>query len=267
MSFEIAFEYYMARYSSYVMDDYLPRVVQWNKIGGNSLDVAQESLKKMKDKYEIFLKDELLDEMIPALEEENDILLMDGIVDSFFVALFLKSVEEELQLKRNFSDRGLGSWLKFLQTGEKARSGVQFTPMLSLLIFTSYVAASCEEAGLIFDFEEACERVLESNMSKYPLAVSIEQMEKESRYIKDRYGCTIVAATTEDTYKSFKDAIANGGRLVFTDGMGKVRKPSTFQDVDLTGTIDEGVTKMLKSKPALVEILKSFDDYKRKINA
>lgn len=267
MSFEIAFEYYLTRYSQYLMDDYLPRVVQWNAIGGNNLDVSQESLKEMKDKYEIFLKDELIDEMLPALRDHDDILLMDGIVDSLFVALFLRSVEKGLQLERNYFDSGLSQWVRFLQKDEEEREGVEFTPLFSLISFVSYVAAHCDESGLHFNFEEACERVLESNMSKYPLAISHEQINKECQYIRDTYGCTIVCVNAESSYKSFEDAIANGGRMVFTDGVGKVRKPSTFQDVDLTGTIDEGVCKMLKSEPPVNVILRSFDEYKRNTDA
>lgn len=196
-------------------------VVSWNNFVGNKLDKAGLS-----DLYVNLVKEETT-EIFDSIASNDPIEFLDGVCDTLVVGSFLLAVKKQSDFEDyliNFQKvdvKDAITKLKYLVESDT------YSNIEEIMILVENIAYS---SGI--NVEKAFEEVMRSNWSKFPLKDSViplndvKGIEDQGRYNNVRFEMNIDSKNNE--------------RYIFKDGNGKVVKPSTFEEPQLSEFIPEG---------------------------
>ena len=186
-------------------------VISWNSFVGNDINNS-----KLKDLYVNLVLEEST-EIFDSIKDNDPIEFIDGVCDSLVVGSFLMA----LKRKEDFKNHKVAIENVELDTSIMALNDLVKNDTLNniekIIDLLEKLSSTIE-----VDIIKACEEVMFSNWSKFPL-ISEVNPNKEVSFIENQGRYTNI---------SFESKLDNSGneRFVFKDGNGKVVKPSTFKD-------------------------------------
>lgn len=208
-------------------------VVKFNSIMSNSLE--DETLKSTYHKLSI---EEIVQELLPAYEDNNKIEILDALVDGVFVVFYWA-----LLSNKGFSLEYNLRWLREYVCIQKEKTSHLCDIIKNLTDCVIYDSVSSAQTRLCvllaeyqdeFDIMGAFREVLRSNLSKFTPASNVD-IDGEVAYIESvgRYGdITVDEIETEDgmllAFRAGKD-LQSG----VTFGKPKLIKPRSFSEPQL----------------------------------
>jgi hypothetical protein len=209
---------------SFTLVPFYKNVLNWNKFAGN--EVTNKNLVGL---YVNLVKEEL-SEIFHAVEVDDVVEYIDGLVDSLVVGSYLYALKKQ----ENFNE-----YLESFETVDSLKSSIdklesiynseQIENEISVvMIFLENVAFTIN--GNV-DIIGACDEVMYSNWSKFPMVTEVNP-EDEIKYIESQGRYSGI------TYKKSLDA-TNVERFIFYSDKGKIVKPSTFKEPRLSQFINK----------------------------
>ena len=200
------------------LKDLFVQTLDWNRVGNQGeYDFSDE---KAQLQHRCLLEE--VEELREALEERDEVEVLDALCDIMFVASyahFMQMMDTEVEdiqdkgLDHNFVD--ITYTLDDLYTQlESLCEAKKYYTMIDLILRTSCL--------FTFDLKKAYANVVESNFSKFPL-VPDTNLEEELEWFEN-----------ESKYSGVI-AISTGDRFVFrcNGGAGKIVKPRCFVEPEL----------------------------------
>jgi len=204
-------------------------VIAWNSFAGNEIQNS--------DKKELYidLVDEESQEIIDSIKAKDPIEFIDGLCDTLVVGFFLLALKKEDKLENFKSTLNKLDIQKINISIENLSKLKEDGILLNIEEIIKIVETICY--SLDFDTVSACEEVMISNWSKFPLIEFVDP-EKEIAYIESQKKYT-------DISYSIKTDLYGKRRYIFKNGNNKVVKPSTFKDPRLAMFVTEQVKNLL----------------------
>jgi hypothetical protein len=204
---------------SFTLVPFYENVLNWNKFAGN--EVTNEKLVGL---YVNLVKEEL-SEIFHAVEVDDVVEYIDGLVDSLVVGSYLYALKKQ---------SGFDGYLESFDIVENLKNSIDKLESIynseQIENEISVVMAFLESVAFTIngnvDIIGACDEVMYSNWSKFPMVTEVNP-EDEIVFIESQGRYTGI------TFKKSLDA-KGVERFIFYSDKGKIVKPSTFKEPRLS---------------------------------
>ena len=200
-------------------------VLSWNKVYGNDIN------NQLLNTHSELLAEKTIN-IFNAIKDNNQIEFLRGLVDSIVVGSYLYALINKSHFNNYKENHEV---VNIKNTVEKLNLIISMKQNIKeISIILTYLENISHTISGYIDIVEACNEVMNSNWSKFPLTSNVTP-EDEINFIEE-----------QGEYSNIKYSIIidskNNSRYVFKDNNGEIVKPSTFRAPFLEGFIHDGLS-------------------------